>query len=161
MAALPNVSTQPTGTEIGRLLEACERRTLTAWESEFVSSIRSRRRPVTDRQMEILTRIAAGPPNYEAINAVALRQLPDLLARWLPGGIQAGHEYTVRNPKRGDRNPGNFVINTNRGIWSDFAIDVGGRDVVALAAYLFDLSQPAAAKRLAEMLGMAADGGAA
>ncbi len=75
--------------------------------------------------MEVLTRIAAGPPNYDAINAAALRCLPELLARWLPGGLQTGHEYTVRNPKRGDRNPGNFVINTHRGLWSDFAVDVG------------------------------------
>jgi hypothetical protein len=37
---------------------------------------------------------------------------------------------------------------------ADFATDAAGGDPVSLAAYLFDLSQLDAARRLAAMLGM-------
>jgi len=97
--------------------------------------------------------------DFDTINAAALRALPDLLARWLPDGRALGHEFTACNPRRGDRNPGNFRVNLRTGRWADFAIaDARGGDAVSLTAYLFGLKQSEAARRLALMLGIDAGG---
>jgi hypothetical protein len=92
--------------------------------------------------------------DFDAINRAALAILPSLLGRWLPGGRRRGREYVARNPKRADRRPGSFAINLSTGRWADFATGDRGGDIVALAAYLHDLSQGDAARRLAEMLGV-------
>lgn len=88
------------------------------------------------------------------VNAAALARLADLLARWLPDGRRVGHEWIARNPTRQDRRPGSFKVNLGTGRWSDFAVDAKGGDPISLCAYLFDLSQGEAARRLAEMLGV-------
>jgi hypothetical protein len=90
--------------------------------------------------------------DFAAINAAALRELPTLLAWWLPDGRINGREFEARNPRRGDRHPGSFRMNLGTGRWSDFATGDKGGDPVSLAAYLFDLSQIEAARRLADML---------
>ncbi|WP_234052693.1 MULTISPECIES: hypothetical protein [unclassified Xanthobacter] len=90
--------------------------------------------------------------DFAAINGAALATLPSILARWLPGGRRQGAEYVVRNPKRADSRPGSFSINLRSGRWSDFATGDAGGDPVSLAAYLFDLTQADAARRLAAML---------
>lgn len=90
--------------------------------------------------------------DYGAVNAAALRELPTLLARWLPDGRVNGREYEARNPRRGDRHPGSFRVNLRSGRWSDFATGDKGGDPVSLAAYLFNLPQSDAARRLAHML---------
>lgn len=145
---------------LAHLIASCERRELSTWEREFVASIRQRRKPPTDRQLAILNRIAEGPPDYAVIAAAALRYIEDVLSRWLPDGHRVGHEFTARNPRRHDRNAGSFRINLNTGQWADFAFkDVGGGDLISLAAYLFELSQPEAARRLAGMLGLLRVGG--
>ena len=95
--------------------------------------------------------------NFEAINAAAKARLPELCARWLPGGRRCGQEYVARNPRRDDRRPGSFSINLITGRWSDFAIGARGGDPVSLAAYLSGLGQADAARRLAEMLGVRHD----
>ena len=143
--------------EVRSLLEACERRELTEWETEFVASIRSRRRPPTDKQMQILRRIASGAPNYRAIADAAVHALPEILPRWLPDGKHLGKEYTALNPRRSDRKSGSFKVNTSTGEWSDFATNDRGGDVVSLAAFLFNLTQPEAARRVAAMLGLSVD----
>jgi hypothetical protein len=94
--------------------------------------------------------------DFGRVNRTARAVLPSLLRRWLPGGRIEGAEYTARNPKRADRRPGSFKVNTHTGRWADFATGVGGGDPISLAAYLFDLSQLEAAKRLARMLGVEA-----
>jgi len=95
--------------------------------------------------------------DFHAINGAALAALPSILARWLPGGRRQGNEYVVRNPKRADGRPGSFSINLRSGRWSDFATGDAGGDPVSLAAYLFDLTQADAARRVADMLGMKGD----
>ena len=95
--------------------------------------------------------------DFKHINNAALGYLPSILSRWLPDGKQRGHEYISRNPKRGDKTPGSFKINLNKGCWSDFATGDKGGDVISLAAYLFDLRQYEAAKKLSEMLGIGMD----
>lgn len=95
------------------------------------------------------------PIDFAAINREALGRLPDILARWLPGGRTEGAEYVVRNPLRHDQRPGSFRINTRTGRWADFAVAAArGGDVVSLAAYLGGIGQREAAARLAAMLGM-------
>src|SRR3984957_17199108 len=95
-----------------------------------------------------------GPVDFVAVNRAALGRLPDILARWLPGGPIEGREYVVRNPRRRDRRPGSFKVNLATGRWSDFATGDKGGDLVSLGAYLFRLSQGEAAHRLAAMLGI-------
>ena len=92
--------------------------------------------------------------DFAAVNAAALRELPALLARWLPDGRAEGREWTARNPRRADRQPGSFRVNLRTGRWSDFATRDRGGDPVSLAAYLFGLSQADAARHLADMLGV-------
>ena len=149
-----NISFAASNPALAQLLEACERHQLSAWEREFIASIRGRRLAPTDKQLAILSRIAEGPPDYATINATALRNIEDLLTRWLPDGEKSGHEYTARNPRRGDRHLGSFRVNLDTGRWGDFASGAGGGDPISLAAYLFDLPNPEAARRLAGMLGV-------
>ncbi len=92
--------------------------------------------------------------DFAAINAAALRDLPALLVRWLPDGRVNGREYESRNPRRADRHPGSFRVNLRTGRWSDFATGDRGGDPVSLAAFLFNLSQADAARRLVDMLGV-------
>src|SRR5712691_2667332 len=96
--------------------------------------------------------------DFAAVNRAALGCLPDILARWLPGGRIEGREYVVRNPKRRDRRPGSFKVNLATGRWADFATGDKGGDPISLAAYLAGCSQVEAARRVAVMLGLAADG---
>jgi hypothetical protein len=96
--------------------------------------------------------------DFERINRAALSRLPDLLARWLPGGRTEGREYVVRNPRRDDRRPGSFKINLDSGRWADFATGDKGGDPISLAAYLANCRQIDAARRIAAMLGIASHG---
>lgn len=95
--------------------------------------------------------------DFKSVAATARPHLPTILARWLPGGRKEGHEYIVRNPRRGDSKPGSFSINMQTGAWGDFATGDKGGDVISLAAYLFGLSQLDAARKVAAMLGIGDD----
>jgi len=92
--------------------------------------------------------------DFATVNAAALDVLPSLLARWAPGGVSIGSEYTVRNPTRADRRAGSFRVNTQSGKWADFATGDRGGDVVSLAAYLSGNGQVEAARQLGDMLGL-------
>jgi len=96
--------------------------------------------------------------DFAAINRAALARWEDILRRWLPDGRIEGHEYVALNPRRGDQRLGSFKINLSTGLWGDFAIGAAGGDPVSLAAYLADTDQLTAARELAAMLGMPADG---
>jgi|SRR5437764_15313261 hypothetical protein len=97
-----------------------------------------------------------GRVDFARVNAAALAALPALLGRWLPDGQWRGAEYIAKNPRRADRRAGSFRVNRS-GRWADFALaGIAGGDVVSLAAYLSDLSQPEAARRLAQALGIEA-----
>lgn len=91
---------------------------------------------------------------FAAISSAAADQALSILSRWLPDGRREGAEWVARNPKRGDQHHGSFKINIRTGRWADFAAGASGGDLIALAAYLFNLSQKDAAARCAEMLGM-------
>jgi hypothetical protein len=96
--------------------------------------------------------------DFGRVNRAALAVLPSLLQRWLPDGRIEGAEYTARNPTRADKRPGSFKINLRSGKWADFATGDKGGDPIALAAYVNRCSQVEAARQLADMLGLAADG---
>jgi hypothetical protein len=98
-----------------------------------------------------------GRVNFEQVNSAALAVLPSLLSRWLPSGRVQGHEYVALNPKRADQRLGSFSVNLRTGRWADFATCDEGGDPVSLAAFLADISQVEAARRLATMLGLEAD----
>ncbi len=92
--------------------------------------------------------------DFETINRAALARLPELCDRWLPDGRRRGHEYVARNPRRVDRRAGSFSVNLSTGRWADFVVGARGGDPVSLAAYLSGLGQAAAARQLADMLGV-------
>lgn len=94
------------------------------------------------------------PLNFGRINAAALARFPDLLARWLPGGKRVGNEWVALNPRRSDAKAGSFCINIATGKWSDFASGDRGGDPISLAAYLGNIKQGDAARKLSDMLGV-------
>jgi hypothetical protein len=92
--------------------------------------------------------------DFAAIDMVALRAMPLILQRWLPDGKRQGREFLAKNPTRADRTAGSFRINLVTGKWADFATGDRGIGVISLAAYLFRLTQPEAARFVAAMLGL-------
>lgn len=91
---------------------------------------------------------------FARIADTAQRQADAIVGRWLPEGKRDGAEWVAKNPRRNDQRLGSFKVNLRTGRWSDFAVDRSGGDLISLAAYLFNLSQVDAAKRVAEMLGI-------
>jgi len=63
------------------------------------------------------------------------------IAFWCHYGHREGCEWVARNPRRADRRKGSFKVNISTGRWGDFSTGDYGGDLVALAAYLFSLSQ--------------------
>jgi hypothetical protein len=96
--------------------------------------------------------------DFEAINQAALAAFPAVLNRLLPRGKTVGRELVALNPRRADRNIGSFKVNRFNGKWCDFATGDKGGDPVSLVAYLADVSQGEAARLLAQMLGIEAEG---
>lgn len=91
---------------------------------------------------------------FRRIAETAAASSESIVRRWLPDGRREGGEWVARNPKRADAHRGSFKVNLRSGLWSDFATGDRGRDLVALGAYLFDLPQDEAARRVADMLGI-------
>lgn len=91
--------------------------------------------------------------DFARINLVCLRNLPDLLAAWLPDGRAMGGEWVARNPTRDDRRAGSFRINMTNGRWADFATHDRGGDPISLYAYLNRLGQAQAARALCDLWG--------
>ncbi|MGA3304346.1 MAG: hypothetical protein ABSC72_13835 [Methylovirgula sp.] len=92
--------------------------------------------------------------DFHGIADAALAQSDAIARRWLPDGHREGSEFVARNPKRADRRLGSFKVNLRTGRWSDFATGDSGGDFISLAAFLFDLKQDEAARRVADMIGV-------
>ncbi|HZS71071.1 MAG TPA: hypothetical protein VFA13_04490 [Candidatus Acidoferrum sp.] len=92
--------------------------------------------------------------DFDQINRAALANFTTLLARVLPNGKQVHREWVALNPRRADRRLGSFKINRYNGRWADFATGDKGGDPISLVAYVEDISQAEAARRLARMLGI-------
>jgi hypothetical protein len=91
---------------------------------------------------------------FSCVATAALSCSDQLVRRWLPDGRREGAEWVAINPTRRDGRTGSFKVNLKNGRWSDFATGDSGRDLIALAAYLFRLNQVAAAIKIAEALGI-------
>jgi hypothetical protein len=89
---------------------------------------------------------------FGAIRSAAQRHA--ICNRIIPGGRVVAGEYVVRNPKRADGRPGSFKVNLRTGRWADFATGDKDGDLISLVAWLFDLNQVEAARRLASLLSM-------
>ncbi len=92
--------------------------------------------------------------NFRRVAETAAASSQTILSRWLPDGRKEVGEWVARNPKRADHRPGSFKVNLSSGRWGDFATGDKGGDLISLAAWLFDLRQDEAARRVAEMLGV-------
>ena len=90
--------------------------------------------------------------DFQALKEFAQDRTLDILMAWLPDGRLTGKEYVSLNPRRDDVSEGSFKINVETGQWADFAIDDAGGDLISLIAYLEDLSQVEAAKKLQQFL---------
>lgn len=75
----------------------------------------------------------------------------ELLPGWLPGGKIVGREYSCSNIHGGDGQ--SFKVNTETGLWSDFATGEKGGDLISLYAAINNLSQLDAAKEVAKLVG--------
>jgi hypothetical protein len=91
---------------------------------------------------------------FRRIADAVLGRADAIVRRWLPDGRRDGAEWVARNPTRDDRRRGSFKVNVATGKWGDFATGDQGGDLVSLAAYLFKLSQPDAALKVADMIGV-------
>lgn len=95
--------------------------------------------------------------DFAAVNGAARPHLEALCRRWLPGGRRVGHEW-VCGSLRGETGE-SCRVNLHTGRWADFAtLDDRGGDPVSLAAAIYRLSQSEAARCLAAMLGLDAEG---
>ena len=66
------------------------------------------------------------PVDFAAVNAAALKHLPDLAQAWCPECKRCGSEWSACNPTRPDRRA-SLSINLTNGAWLDFATgDKGG-----------------------------------
>ena len=91
------------------------------------------------------------------MNRAALPHIEALCRRWLPNGRRIGAEW-VCGSLRGEAGA-SCKVNLRTGRWADFASDHKGGDPVSLAAAVAGIGQAEAARRLARMLGMDAEGG--
>ena len=91
---------------------------------------------------------------FDRIADAARNSADAIVTRWLPDGRREGREWVARNPRRADGRPGSFKVNLGSGRWGDFATGDKGGDLIALAAFLFDLKQDEAARCVAEMVGV-------
>ena len=99
--------------------------------------------------------------DFSILNAELVGRAHTLLPTWIPAGSWKGREYVGLNPKRADRTPGSFSINSQTGEWADFATGHQGGDLVSLYAYLQDLGQAEAARKLVADLGLSMNGNGA
>ncbi len=88
------------------------------------------------------------PIKFEELAEALLRDVHNLVPRWLPGGTIVGHEYKCADLSggRGD----SCSVNLITGQWADFAAsDEQGRDLISLYAAIHGLSNAKAAVQVA------------
>ncbi len=94
---------------------------------------------------------------FEQIQRVAVAHAPSLLHEWFPAGKIVGREFRVGN-LAGE--PGQSMsVNLDTGLWADFAGDDRGHDLIDLRAALDHTDRVAAARVLADELGVTGNAG--
>lgn len=98
--------------------------------------------------------IEGGKPPFEEIAHLALDHFDDVISiLGLEDGEYRNKQFVAFNPHRVDNNLGSFSINSETGVFKDFAVDdCGGSDLIALAAYRWQCSNTDAAFRLLKEL---------
>lgn len=74
--------------------------------------------------------------NFELTKELALECVNEILEHFLPDGEQRGHQYVALNPTRNDSTLGSFQVNMDSGLWTDFADDATGGDLISLISYI-------------------------
>ena len=92
------------------------------------------------------------PTLYE-INSLALKLLPVILRRWLPGGILRGRTWAAQNPTRVGSGERSLKVNMMNGAWVDNETGQSGKDVISLAALIAGITNKKAAQGISKMLG--------
>jgi 5S rRNA maturation endonuclease (ribonuclease M5) len=95
-----------------------------------------------------------GKIDFQKTVQLALSNARTIVEHYLPGGKYEQSEYVVQNPTRTDAHLGSFKINVAKGVWSDFAADAGGSDLISLVAYIKGVGQAEAAKAIMDLLGI-------
>lgn len=90
--------------------------------------------------------------NFSALAEALLRDVDQLLPRWLPGGAFHKPEYVCGSLSGGEGK--SCSVNVVTGLWSDFSTGEGGRDLLSLYAAIHDLSQAKAAVQVAHEEGL-------
>jgi predicted P-loop ATPase len=93
--------------------------------------------------------------DFERVGSVALQSVESLVAEWLPMGKREGIEWCVGSR---DGEPGRSmkicISGAKAGVWSDFADDKAGGDLISLYAYISRMEQVDAMKAIASQLGI-------
>ncbi len=92
--------------------------------------------------------------DFVSINERAMSDLEAVIGEFLKIDLKVvGNEIQMLNPRREDYEFGSFSINSETGVWADFASpnDKGG-DVISLVAYIKGVAQGLAAKQLRKFL---------
>ncbi len=92
------------------------------------------------------------PINFAALADALLSRADTLVAAWLPGGVQRGHEYVCASLSGGTGS--SCSVNLVNGKWSDFANEDRGGDLVSLYAAINSLTMGKAAVQLAREEGL-------
>ncbi len=95
------------------------------------------------------------PPSidFAAIKATAEPLIVEILEVLAPDGELRGSEYLMYNPHRDDGELGSFSYNVDKDVYADFADDdVRGSDIISLTAFLLGVTQPAAARKVMEIV---------
>lgn len=93
--------------------------------------------------------------DFAVINSAAMVNFRALVQEWFPHGQPRGREWVVGDL---DGNPGDSLsINTEDGIWKDFATGEGGSDPIGLYAAMRRIKPGEAALELAQRFGVNTD----
>lgn len=98
--------------------------------------------------------VSARRIDFGRVASAALSHAPTLVGRWLPDGRREAAEWVALNPRRADHKRGSFKVNLVTGKWGDFASGDRGGDLISLAAFIFQISQLEAARKLASAIGI-------
>lgn len=116
-----------------------------------MTSLPSQQEPTRPARANLRT--AKAKVDFKALNDRALLNLDAILEEFL--GLdtkQVGKEIQMINPRRNDGEFGSFSVNSETGVYADFADDVAGSDIVNLVAYILEIKQGEAARRLTSYL---------
>ena len=88
------------------------------------------------RNVAIISARSAEHVDFDAVSRAARGSIEHIVRHLLPDARRQGHELVAVNPTRADNRPGSFKINAATGVWSDFATNEKGGDMIDLWAYI-------------------------